>query len=77
MTLTISNKGWVVIPAELRKNHNLLPGRGVEIVENGGVLALVPALKDPIRESAGMLKVEGRSLTRSLLEEHRRETESE
>ena len=26
MTLTISNKGWVVIPAELRKKYNLQPG---------------------------------------------------
>ncbi len=77
MMLTISNKGWVVIPAELRKKYNLTPGRSVQLVDYGGVLALIPALDDPIRDSAGMLKEAGRSLKKSLLEEHCRERNSE
>ncbi len=77
MALTISNKGWVVIPAELRKKYHLFPGRTVQIVDYGGVLALVPGLEDPIQESAGMLKSEGRSLMKALLEEHRKEIEHE
>ena len=56
MTITISNKGWVVIPAELRKKYNLLPGTEVVIVDYGGVLAIIPALKDPIKQGRGMLK---------------------
>ena len=43
MNLTISSKGWVVIPAELRKKYDLHSGRAVQIVDYGGVLALVPA----------------------------------
>lgn len=72
MAVTVSEKGWVVIPAELRRKYNLHPGAEVSIVDYGGVLALIPTMKDPVRQAAGMLK--GRtSLTRALLAEHRRE----
>ena len=56
MVLTISNKGWVVIPAEMRKKYNLVPGTEVVIVDYGGVLAIVPVPKDPIKAGRGLLK---------------------
>ena len=72
MPVTVSEKGWVVIPADLRRKYNLYPGVEVSVVDYGGVLALVPAMAKPTQEAAGMLK--GRkSLTRALLAEHRRE----
>jgi len=72
MTVTVSEKGWVVIPAELRKKYDLKPGAEVQVVDYGGVLALVPKLADPVKQAAGMLKGT-RSLTKALLLEHRRE----
>jgi len=76
MTVTVSVKGWIVIPAELRKKHNLRPGSQVQVVDYGGVLALVPELDNPVQKAAGMLK--GRkSLTRVLLAEHRAEGRKE
>jgi AbrB family looped-hinge helix DNA binding protein len=76
MMVTVSAKGWVVIPAELRKKHNLHPGTEVQVVDYGGVLALVPKLDDPVHQAAGMLK--GRkSLRRALLAEHREERRRE
>ena len=70
MALKISDKGWVVIPAELRKKYDLHPGVEVQVVDYGGVLALVPQLTHPVPEAAGMLK--GRkSLTRALLSQRR------
>jgi AbrB family looped-hinge helix DNA binding protein len=76
MTVTVSAKGWIVIPAELRKRHNLAPGAQVQVVDYGGVLALVPKLQRPIQQAAGMLK--GRkSLTRALLAEHQAERRKE
>ena len=76
MTLTISNKGWVVIPADLRKKYNLTPGTEVVIVDYGGVLAIVPAMKDPVKQGYGMLKG-GPSLTQALLKERAAERKRE
>lgn len=69
---SISSKGWVVIPAELRKKYGLEPGSEVRIVDYGGVLALIPALEDPIQQASGMLQTDKR-LTQILLEQHRDE----
>jgi len=66
--ITISSKGWVVIPADLRKKYNLKPGKRVNVVDYGGVLAILPLMDDPIEDSTGMLEAES-SLTRNLLEE--------
>ena len=45
-TMTISAKGWLVIPADLRKKYDLKPGSRVRFVDYGGVLSIVPAQKD-------------------------------
>ncbi len=76
MSLTISNKGWVVIPAELRKKYNLLPGTEVVIVDYGGVLSIIPALKNPVKQGRGMLK-DLPSLTRDLLKERAKDRSRE
>jgi len=76
MNLTISNKGWIVIPAELRKKYHLTPGTQVVIVDYGGVLSILPALKNPIEAGAGFLKGSD-SLTAEIVEEHRMERERE
>ena len=72
MQVTVSEKGWVVIPANLRKKYRLTPGVAVQVVDYGGVLALVPRLDDPVGQAAGLLK-STKSLTRALLADHRRE----
>ena len=77
MTIRVSSKGWVVIPAELRKRYQLKPGTAVEVVDYGGVLAIVPVKENPIDESAGMLAGGGKSLTQALLDDHNQELESE
>lgn len=76
MALKIASKGWVVIPAALRQKYNLKPGSSVEIVDYGGVLALVPQHDDPIEAAAGMLAGET-SLTKALLREHEQARENE
>lgn len=77
MTNTISSKGWVVIPAKLRKKYHLHPGRTVNIVDYGGVLALVPVSDDPIGQSAGLLYKPNDSLTQALLAERSKEKAKE
>jgi AbrB family looped-hinge helix DNA binding protein len=56
MTMLISQKGWVVIPAELRKKYHLTPGTEVVLVDYGGVLSIIPASADPIKQGRGLLK---------------------
>ena len=63
---TVSGKGWVVIPKEIRDKYGLRKGDRVLFVDYGGVIALVPASEDPVRESRGFLKG-GPSLTEALL----------
>ena len=72
MNLTVSHKGWVVIPSEFRKKYRLKPGSKVRMVDYGGVLAVVPELHDPVEQGFGLLKGQG-SLTKALLKEHRKE----
>lgn len=74
--VTVSAKGWVVIPAELRKKYGIKPGSKLQIVDYGGALELIPVPDNPIEAAAGMLKG-GKSLTQSLLEDHRRELDNE
>ena len=76
MLIKVSAKGWVVIPAELRKKYHLKPGIDVHVVDYGGVLALVPTSPDPVAQAAGMLKGD-RSLTQALLAEHEKERQGE
>jgi AbrB family looped-hinge helix DNA binding protein len=71
-TATVSAKGWIVIPAELRRKYHIEPGGQIRIVDYGGSLGLVPALEDPIREARGALAGKT-SLTQALFEDRRRE----
>jgi len=75
-TVTVSKKGWVVIPHEIRERHGIKPGDKVHFIEYGHTLAIVPAAKDPIAAGYGMFKG-GPSLTEALLEERREERERE
>lgn len=76
MTLKISQKGWVVIPADLRKKYDLKPGDEVHVVDYGGVLSLIPTSEDPLQAAAGILAGET-SLTEALLDERREERNRE
>lgn len=75
-TATVSSKGWIVIPAPLRRRYHIEPGQRIRIVDYGGVLSLVPPHRDPVREGRGLLAGET-SLTGALLDARRRERERE
>lgn len=72
MKVKLSQKGWIVIPAKLRDKYGLKPGANLQVVDYGGVLAVVPVFKDPVKEGAGILKGDD-SLTQAIIEEHRLE----
>jgi len=67
-TGTLSEKGWVVIPRELRERYHLKKGDKIHFIDYGGMVAIVPISREPVRDAAGMLK--GRTnLTAALLKE--------
>ena len=64
--VTVSQKGWVVIPAELREKYHWKTGDRVKVVDYGGIVSLMPILDHPEEQGAGALKMRGRSLLRGL-----------
>ncbi len=76
MQSKLSAKGWVVIPAALRKRYRLKPGMVVEFREEGEKILIVPRYSDPVEELFG--KLAGRvSLTEALLEDRAAELKRE
>ncbi len=75
-TATISSKGWIVIPAALRRKYKLHPGDSVDLVDYGNALAIVPVSTNPILEARGMLKGDT-SLVDALLAERKQERSRE
>jgi len=74
--VTVSSKGWVVIPASLRKKIRLKPGMKVIAEEVEGRIVLTPQPDDPVDTLFGKLAGED-SLTGALLTEKSREKEIE
>lgn len=72
----VSSKGWVVIPASLRKRHGLQPGTLVEFRELGGSIVIIPRVNDVIETLYGKFGAET-SLTKALLEDRAKELERE
>lgn len=69
-TSILSEKGWVVIPQELRERYGLKKGDRVHVIDYGDVISIVPASEAPIQNAMGMLK--GRtSLVKALIKSRR------
>jgi AbrB family looped-hinge helix DNA binding protein len=72
MQARVSAKGWIVIPAALRRRFGLTPGTLVELWEEGDRIVIVPQMTDPVEELYG--KLAGRpSLTEALLADREEE----
>ncbi len=65
---TVTSKGQVVIPAEIRKRHNIRKGTEIAFIEEDDHLVLRPITPEFIRSFMGIAK--GKP---SLLAIHRRE----
>ena len=72
MKAKVSTKGWVVIPAALRKRHGLNPGSLVEFRELDNRIVIIPRVKDTIETLYGKFAAET-SLTKALLEDRAKE----
>ncbi len=68
-TMTVSSKGQVVLPAEIRRRLGLMAGAQVEIIEESNGLRLVvsrPVNTTTIAACAGMLTARSSGKPRSL-----------
>ena len=57
---TLTEKGQIVIPAEIRARYELTPGTQVEFVDEGGVIRLLIRRRVPASDPAagfGLVKV--------------------
>jgi len=75
-TVTVSSKGWVVIPAPIRKKIRLKPGMKMTVQERGGKIILEPQSGDTVDTLFGKLAGKS-SLTRALLEDRAEEKQRE
>ena len=75
-TVTVSSKGWVVIPAPIRKRIRIKPGMKITVREVGGKIILEPQADDIVDTLFGKLAGKS-SLTRALLEERAEEKQRE
>ncbi len=66
-TTTVTDKGALLIPPELRERYGLRSGMRVHIIEYGDILTIVPSTPDSISLSCGMLRA-GSSLVNALQE---------
>jgi AbrB family looped-hinge helix DNA binding protein len=75
---TVSEKGWIVIPKDVRERFGIEKGDKVAIITVGDSIALVPVPSgDPIERARGLLGSGGPSQVEALLEDRRRELERE
>ena len=74
--VTVSSKGWVVIPSLLRRKIGLKPGMKMEVTETEGKIVLTPQVGDPVDELYGKL-AGGESLTAALLADRAEERDRE
>jgi AbrB family looped-hinge helix DNA binding protein len=76
MTVTLSSRGQLVIPAAIRDHHHLKPKTKFEVLDTGRSLLLVPLPHgDPFLASRGLLK--GKLSVRTLLAVRRQERKRE
>ena len=73
-TSTLSEKGWVVIPQDLRRRYGLKKGDRVHVIDYGGVISIVPAAEAPVKDSLGMLRGKT-SLVKELVKSRRQDAE--
>jgi AbrB family looped-hinge helix DNA binding protein len=53
-TVTLSSKGQLVIPRELRERLDLAPGARFTVIEKGGIIYLVP--ERPLKALQGVAR---------------------
>lgn len=67
-SVSVTTKGQIVIPADLRKKYGIHKGTRVRVLDVDGEIVVRPLLEDPVRQGRGCLKG-GKSLLKALVED--------
>jgi AbrB family looped-hinge helix DNA binding protein len=68
-------KGQIVIPAELRRKYGIKAGTKINVIDTGEAILLKPVTEESLKCLQGKLK--GKGVLKSLLEERRKDAQSE
>ncbi len=74
--ITVSGRGQIVIPRDIRKRLQINPGRKLTIKVEGDSAVMTPLPDDPVEHFCGIFR-EGPSLTGALLDQRRQDREDE
>jgi len=74
--VTVSERGQIVIPLQVRKQLNIRPGKRLLLHVEGDQAVLKPLPDDPVEAFCGVF-AEGPSLTKALLQEREKEKQRE
>ena len=75
MKSTVSTRGQISIPAELRKKYHIEPEMELEWAEDGNAIRVIPLPKDPVGAFRGAGK--GRYTSDKLLRDRKKERQEE
>jgi AbrB family looped-hinge helix DNA binding protein len=70
--ITATEKGQVVIPADIRKKHHIKKGTKLAVFEKDDEIILKLLFKDPVKEARGFFKG-GKSALEALMADRKEE----
>ncbi len=73
---TVSNRGQIVIPRDVRKRLGIVPGKKLVVKVQGEHVVITPLPDDPVESFCGVFQDKS-SLTKALLGERRRDRKRE
>ncbi len=75
LTTTVTKRAQTVVPASIRRRHNIQPGDVLAWIDDGETIKVVPVPRDPIHALRGCAK--GEALLEQLLVLRQEERERE
>lgn len=74
--VTTSNRGQIVIPKEVRKKLQIVPGKKLLVKTEADHILITPLPDDPVEQFCGVFK-DGPSLTKALLDQRKKDRQHE
>ena len=73
METTMTSKGQIVIPSELRRKYGLKEGVRIQVIDDGEQIVLQPITPEYVRKMRGLLK--GNKGMKALMQDRQMEKE--